>query len=630
MTRNLKFSHKILLAASLVVVLAFTLFSLYNDYLQRHAITSQLNSYLAETGESASANVRNWLSGRILLVEGMAEGLATTADDDAASQWMKQKTLLATFMNVYMGRANGVFVMQPPDEMPAGYDARTRPWYKGAVDAGKTTLTEPYTDAVTKSLIITIATPVKGPNGQVLGVAGGDLTLDTLVKTINALDFHGNGYAFLVDATGQILVHPDQALVNKNLKDAYPKATPRLSADISEADRAGHTEVLTFAHVDGLPSVNWYIGLAVDKEKAYESLSDFRTSAVVATTVAVVVIIILLGMLITVLMRPLNVMGRAMHDIAAGEGDLTRRLEIQNQDEFGHLGTAFNRFVQRIHDSMREVSSSTVQLNEVALRVVSASNSSMMNSDQQSNRTNSVAAAINQLGAAAQEIAQNAALASEHSSDASNLAANGQAVVQQSIDAMNRLGSKISGACEKIEQLNLKTANIGQILEVITGISQQTNLLALNAAIEAARAGEAGRGFAVVADEVRNLAHRTQESAQQVQAMIEELQVGAREAVAIMNESQRESDQSVTIANQAGERLTSVTQRIGEIDGMNQSVATATEEQTAVVEAINVDINEINTLNQEGVENLQATLRACTDLEQQAGRLKQLVGSFRI
>ncbi|MGC7837600.1 methyl-accepting chemotaxis protein [Pseudomonas wayambapalatensis] len=276
------------------------------------------------------------------------------------------------------------------------------------------------------------------------------------------------------------------------------------------------------------------------------------------------------------------------------------------------------------------MASATGQVNAVASQVVSASNASIENADQQSSRTSSVAAAINQLGAAAQEIAQNAALASQHSSDARDLAAEGQQVVGQTIDVMNKLSARISDSCGNIETLNAHTVNIGQILDVISGISQQTNLLALNAAIEAARAGEAGRGFAVVADEVRNLAHRTQESAQQVQGLIEELQAGAQVAVSTMNQSQQHSDHSVEIANRAGDRLGSVTQRIGEIDGMNQSVATATEEQTSVVESINVDITEINTLNQQGVQNLQSTLRACNDLEHQVDRLKQLVGSFRI
>ncbi|WP_236206644.1 methyl-accepting chemotaxis protein, partial [Pseudomonas tohonis] len=244
--------------------------------------------------------------------------------------------------------------------------------------------------------------------------------------------------------------------------------------------------------------------------------------------------------------------------------------------------------------------------------------------------TNSVAAAINQLGAAAQEIARNAADASHQASDARELAEEGKQVVGKTLTAMHELSTKISASSTQIETLAGKTVDIGQILDVIKGISEQTNLLALNAAIEAARAGEAGRGFAVVADEVRNLAHRTQVSAQEIHQMIEELQVGSREAVGTMTQSQRYSQQSVEIANLAGERLSSVTQRIGEIDGMNQSVATATEEQTSVVEALNMDITEINTLNQEGVENLQATLRACADLEQQAERLRQLVGSFRI
>ena len=629
MNKNLRFSHKILLAASLIVIAAFALFTLYNDYLQRNAIRRDLDNYLQEMGDVTAKNIQTWLAGRALLIENLSQSVALNSDKTNVSLLLEQKAVTSTFMGAYLGNNDGSFIIRPDSKMPDGYDPRARPWYKSAESTSGSALTEPYIDLASGQLVISIVDSVlKG--GQRIGVVGGDLSLQVIADSINALDFDGMGYAFLVSADGKVLVHPDKNLVMKNLKDIYPQDTPRISTELSEITADGKTRIVTFTQIKGLSSVNWYIGLSVDKDKAYAMLSEFRTSALIATVIAVAITIFLLGMLIRVLMQPLHVMSRAMQDIADGEGDLTRRLTIQNQDEFGILGNAFNRFVERIHGSIREVSSATEHVNEVALRVVSASNSSMLNSDEQASRTNSVAAAINELGAAAQEIARNAAQASQQASDARNLAEDGQQVVDRSIQAMNQLSKMISASSTNIETLNSKTVNIGQILEVITSISQQTNLLALNAAIEAARAGEAGRGFAVVADEVRNLAHRTQESAQQVQTMIEELQVGARESVGTMSESQRHSQDSVEIANLAGERLNSVTQRIGEIDGMNQSVATATEEQTSVVESINMDITEINTLNQEGVENLQSTLRACSDLEQQAARLKHLVGTFRI
>ncbi len=605
-------------------MLAFALFTLYNDYLQRNATRTSLENYLAEMGESTSTNIRNLLEGRISLVENLGQNIAQDPTD--AETLMGQKALISSFLTVYLGKVDGGFSVRPDSTMPEGYDPRTRPWYKDGMAASGAVLTEPYIDLTTNKMVIGILSKVSSS----VGVVGGDLSLDGLVQIINSLKFGGMGYAFLVNDQGKILVHPDQSLVMKSLADLYPGRTPKLSAELTEVQVDGQDRLLTFTPITGLPSANWYIGLSIDKDKAYAMLSEFRTSAIIATVIALAIIIGLLGLLIRVLLQPLLTMTRAMEDIAEGEGDLTKRLAIHSQDEFGDLGKAFNRFVERIHTSIREVSSATEQVNEVALRVVSASNSSMVNSDEQSNRTNSVAAAINELGAAAQEIAHNAAQASQQASSARHLAEEGQQVVDRSIAAMNRLSDLICTSSSHIETLNNKTVNIGQILEVITSISQQTNLLALNAAIEAARAGEAGRGFAVVADEVRNLAHRTQESAQQVQNMIEELQVGARESVDTMGQSQRHSQDSVEIANQAGERLGSVTLRIGEIDGMNQSVATATEEQTAVVESINMDINEINMLNQEGVENLQSTLRACADLEQQATRLKHLVGSFRI
>ncbi|BAW22527.1 methyl-accepting chemotaxis protein [Pseudomonas putida] len=627
---NLKFRHKILLSACGVVVLAFALFTLYNDYLQRNTIRQNIEASVQQSGALTASSVQNWMSGRILVLENLAQDIGQQGTGETLAGLIEQPSYTRNFLFTYLGQANGVFTQRPDTQMPAGYDPRQRPWYGAAASAGQTVLTAPYQGAV-GGLMVTIATPVKRKgNGELMGVVGGDVTLDTLVEIINSVDFGGIGHAFLADANGQVIVSPDKDQVMKNLKDIYPGSNLRVAAGMQDVILNGQDRIISFAPVAGLPSAQWYIGLSIDKDKAYAALSQFRTSAIIAMLIAVAAIAGLLGLLIPVLMRPLTTMGRAMRDIAEGEGDLTRRLTVQNKDEFGELATSFNRFVERIHASISEVSSATRLVHDLSEKVVSASNASISGSEEQSMRTNSVAAAINELGAATQEIARNAADASQHASGASEQAHGGRAVVEEAISAMTALSQRISESCAQIETLNASTDEIGKILDVIKGISQQTNLLALNAAIEAARAGEAGRGFAVVADEVRNLAHRTQESAEEIHRMITSLQVGSREAVHTMNTSQVSSEQTVQVANQAGERLASVTQRIGEIDGMNQSVATATEEQTAVVESLNLDITQINALNQQGVENLNETLLHCDQLAQQAGRLKQLVGSFRI
>ncbi|WP_290447679.1 methyl-accepting chemotaxis protein [Pseudomonas sp. 21LCFQ02] len=628
--RSLGFSKKILLAAALTVGVAFTVFIVVNDYRQRQTLKTNVLGELQQLGTLTTQNIQTWLEGRGQLVQSMGQQIA--ADGKEQAQLRRAINLPAyteNFLLSYFGGADGVMFSIPAGNRPADYDPRARGWYKAAQGAGKTIVTEPYIASSSGKLVVTVATPVS-QQGQMIGVAAADISLESISKTINSLNFGGHGYAFIVSADGKILIHPDANRVLKPLSEVYPDNTPKVAAGVSEIESADKAEIIAFTPVEGPTSSRWYVALVLERDAAYAMLGEFRSSAITAMLVVVLAVILILGLLIRVLMQPLHQMGSAMRDIAAGEGDLTKRLNITSQDEFGELARSFNQFVERIHTSIREVASTAAQLGDVANQVVQASNSSIGSSDEQAHRTESVAAAINELGAAAQEIARNAAQTSQKSGDASQLAGDGRQVVQQSIGAMNELSAKISESCARIESLNGKTANIGQILEVITGISQQTNLLALNAAIEAARAGEAGRGFAVVADEVRNLAHRTQDSAQQVQGMIEELQTGARDAVTTMLASQRHSESSVDITNRAGERLGSVTQRIDEINEMNQSVAAATEQQTAVVESINMDISQINSLNQQGVDNLKLTLQACNSLEQQTRRLQQLVGSFRI
>ncbi|WP_054994595.1 methyl-accepting chemotaxis protein, partial [Pseudomonas ficuserectae] len=474
--KSLGFSKKILLAAALIVVVAFSVFIVINDYRQRQSLKSSVRSELQQLGTLTTQNIQTWLESRMQLLQSMSQQVA--ADGKELPQLQRAIGLPAyseSFQLSYFGSTDGVMFSVPSANRPADYDPRARGWYKAAQNAPGTIVTEPYIAASSGKLVMTMATPVKFQN-QFVGVAGADIALDNVTKIINSLNFDGHGYAFLVSADGKILVHPDSKLVLKNISEAYPTNTPKIAAGVSEIDPGKKPEIISFTPVQGVSTANWYVALVLEQDSAYAMLTEFRTSAI--TAMVVVVIILLLGLLIRVLMQPLHQMGRAMRDIADGEGDLTKRLAITSQDEFGALAQSFNHFVERIHTSIREVASTAAQLGAVATQVVKVSNASMDNSDQQANRTESVAAAINELGAAAQEIAQNAARTSQQSSDASGLASDGQNVVQQTIKAMNELSGKISESCVNIESLNGKTANIGQILEVITSISQQTNLLA--------------------------------------------------------------------------------------------------------------------------------------------------------
>lgn len=368
----------------------------------------------------------------------------------------------------------------------------------------------------------------------------------------------------------------------------------------------------------------------IDKEIAYSSVASFRNMALIYMLVGVVVIVVMLQLLLKYLMRPMVHLNEAIKDIAQGEGDLTRRLDVENNDEFGELSNYFNLFVDKIHESISKVKETTLALEQVMAGLQSQTQGALDIYTEQTKRTDSVATAINELSSSAVEISNNAKHASELATEANSLSSQGQVALNANIEEIGSLSAKMQEAQSTIDGLDKLTSSIGQVLEVIKGVSEQTNLLALNAAIEAARAGEAGRGFAVVADEVRQLAQRTQESTQEIENTIGELQQGSASAVAVMKSSIDDSSNSAQQAQSAGTKMQEVTHAIDSIDGVNHAVASATQEQNAVIQSLDSDIHGISDLCVEGSHSLTKTLEECQTLKLQFDELEQMLAKFKV
>ncbi|NOZ37243.1 MAG: methyl-accepting chemotaxis protein [Gammaproteobacteria bacterium] len=368
-----------------------------------------------------------------------------------------------------------------------------------------------------------------------------------------------------------------------------------------------------------------------------DTINDANASSEWALTMGLIIAMICVGLVSTsglvignVLQKNISRVVQNLIEIAHGEADLTTRLEQQGKDEIGQLVGAFNVFIEKLQNIIRNVSGSTSQLATAAEEMAQISEESNSSVIRQASETEQVASAMNEMSSTVAEVALHAKEAAESAQNASSASTKGRQVVEQTITAIGSLANEVEQAATVIQKLEHDSENIGGVLEVIRGISEQTNLLALNAAIEAARAGEQGRGFAVVADEVRTPASRTQESTKEIQAMIESLQSGSAQAVAVMEESRSKAQASVEQARLAGESLREITEAIGTISDMNTQIANASVEQGSVVEEINRNVSSISEIGEQTSQGAQQTATASQEMSQLATRLQVEVGQFKV
>ncbi len=319
-----------------------------------------------------------------------------------------------------------------------------------------------------------------------------------------------------------------------------------------------------------------------------------------------------------------------LRNISEGDGDLRLRVEVKGHDGIDRLGECFNLFVDKIHAAISRVNDAAIQLTAASHQMASITDESTRAIVDQQSETSQVATAITEMAATVQEVAKNASEAAGAANAADQEASSGKQIVNASITSIHKLSEDVENAAQVISQLKEESDKIGSVLDVIQSIAEQTNLLALNAAIEAARAGDQGRGFAVVADEVRTLAQRTQESTTEIQGMIEQIQNSAVKAVTVMDAGRKQTQTSVSTATDAGSSFETITAAIATINDMSTHIASAAEEQNAVAEEINKNINQISQIAERSSEGAKKTEISSTELSSLSEELTTLMTQFKI
>ncbi|MGU5693486.1 methyl-accepting chemotaxis protein [Aeromonas veronii] len=473
-------------------------------------------------------------------------------------------------------------------------------------------------------------------------------------ELLRPLRYSSDGYFFVYDFEGNTILLPVRTeLEGKNRwndKDAKGKL---LIQEILKSARQGDgfTEYWTAKPSIGrdapklaftlvLDKYQWAIGTGfyiddIDNElAALRAERESNMHASLQSSVLVILLILGITLAATVIVgnrvtKPLADAVLALNDIANGDGDLTQRLKVQSQDEIGQLASAFNRFVERIQSVVSQVGETSNHLFSAVDKLHHLSEHYDHQMQGHSRETDQVVTAVTEMSSTAQEVAASASNAATATSDAARESDAARGVVSGAINSINRLVGEVHTASGVIEQLAQETAKIGSVVEVIRGIAEQTNLLALNAAIEAARAGEQGRGFAVVADEVRSLAGRTQQSTKEINEMLQRLQGGVKQAVEVMQASEDRSQETVQEASHIASSLDSMVMAVSTINDMNIQIATAAEEQHAVSEEINKNLVAIQQIVSELTSAAVESNSTTRDLASTGDKLRKLVSQFR-
>ncbi|WP_078119012.1 methyl-accepting chemotaxis protein [Thiosocius teredinicola] len=467
--------------------------------------------------------------------------------------------------------------------------------------------------------------------------------------TLNSLrEQHSENMAQASERVGKFAALHDDATIKKHyaeyeqLRDRWENLSNQVVSLYSQGDETSKNKAiaLSFGEADVVfgkmrdildQLTETTLGKVAELREASNATIDtgITTTTIIAAvglTLCLVLAIALPGLIV----GPIKKMIGHVHELAQGEGDLTVRIESKGKDELGQMAEEINSFISQLQATVRGIVNSTSEISGAASEVLQLASENRSSVDQQLREIEQVATAMHEMTVTVQDVSRNATTAFEGATEADKAAEDGKKVVMKTVSAIHDLAGEVENVSVVVGELKDESSNIGSVLNVIQSIAEQTNLLALNAAIEAARAGEQGRGFAVVADEVRTLASRTQESTQEIQSMIESLQSRAARAVEVMALGRDKAGASVEHASSAGESLEHITTAVARINDMNAQIASAAEEQSAVAESINRNTVSIRDHADHATNSGHQTSSAAERMAQLSNALQQQVSHFKV
>ncbi|MFQ2068391.1 methyl-accepting chemotaxis protein [Aeromonas veronii] len=620
--KNLSLKQKILLSVVIALSLVISLLSWQSYSSQKSLLLQGSQEQLQRLGTQQAERVSDWLAAR----RDVIQALGNKAGVDPLNA-LQQAQVSGRFQLTYFGESNGKMNDSDPSINRDGYDPRSRGWYQEAMSKGGLIVTKPYLDVAYNIMVVTLAQPVSG------GVVGGDLSIASLVEDVTKMQLPADGFAIMMHKDGTIIAYKDAAKAMKPASEIDNDLTNALieqsksSKDLVPAyfDSEGRDKLLWAVDI---PDTDWELVLVLDKAALEAPLSSLLMTQLGMALLVLVGSILAISWLVSMLLGPLTKVSQALARIADGNGDLTQRIKIDANDEVGQLANSFNRFVGSQHQLIGNIRQLANELNADAERSLVTNQAAVDELQRQQQEVTMVATAVTEMASATMEIAGNAENTAAAAQQSAQSSEQGKMLVNKTRQSINGLAEEVGQATEVIGELSRHAQAITSILSTIQGIAEQTNLLALNAAIEAARAGEQGRGFAVVADEVRVLSRRTQDSTQQIQSTIETLQQTTARAVSLMQTSQGLADNSVQDADQAVRALEEITSAISLISDMAGQIATAAEEQTQVTGEITQNTTAIKDVSDEITAAAMRDLDQAHSLKGRAADLNQQVSTF--